>query len=109
MSRRGRVRCRAGEVLVNEPTPGSAGWLARLRHARGRAARLAHTAPIPTTSPLYVAVATTFHLTAGLVAILVAWLVPATEHPWWIAAIGACGIASGLGSARTSTVPLRWQ
>jgi EAL domain-containing protein (putative c-di-GMP-specific phosphodiesterase class I) len=98
----GPSRWFTGEVFVNVPTPGSGRWPARLQHARRRAGRLAHTAPIPMTSPLYAVVATTFHITAGLAAIGVAWLVPATRYPVWISLIGACGIASAFSSARTS-------
>ena len=87
---------------MNVPTPGDSRWLARLRQAERRAARLAHTAPIPMSSPLYAVVATTFHLTAGFIAIGVAWLVPGTEHPVWISVIGGCGIVSAFGSARSA-------
>ena len=87
---------------MSDPVAGRSGLVRRLRHVRDRAVRIAHAAPIPTTSPLYAVVATTFHLTAGLIAVLVAWLVPATGHPVWITVIGGCGIVSAFGSARSS-------
>ena len=101
------MRSGGAPVDARRPRANRSRWVERWRRARAETVWLADVPQIPSSSPLYATVATAFHVTAGLLAIGVAWLIPECEHPVWITVIGACGLLSGLGSARTGrSVPI---